>query len=127
MNREDVLHGIKIIAAVVCIAAVFILSYFAFRLGQEVFSDEGLTVSRSDTVSYELTIEPGEAVLKVGFDLKRHHIIRSALAFQIQSKVFETYMDPGTYTVTSRQSSKDIIKYLNQQYELNHQDEANDG
>ncbi|GEM_PF-2811450 len=115
-NKEDLFHYLKIAAAVLFLVFLFLAGFFGFRLGQMVFSDEPLTTTRDTHVSYDLKVEKGENVLMIGIDLERHGVIESGLAFYIQSKVYKCRIEPGTYTVNSKRSSKDILKDLNQAY-----------
>lgn len=115
-NKEDLFHYLKIAAAVLFLVFLFLAGFFGFRLGQMIFSDEPLTSVKADHVSYELKVEKGENVLSIGMDLEKHGVIESGLAFYLQSKVYKCRIDPGTYTVNSKRSSKDILKDLNQAY-----------
>lgn len=115
-NKDEILHYIKIALAVMLLVAGVILSVLSFRLGRLVFTDDAMTDSRSENIAYELTIKKGESSILVGLELKKAGVIRSAAAFFIQSKVYKCRIAPGTYTVYSKNSSKDIIKYLNQEY-----------
>ena len=56
-------------------------------------------------------------------ELEKNGIIESGLAFWVQSKLYDCRIETGTYTVNSRNSSKEIIKYLNQEYLKAHQEE----
>ena len=115
-DREEIRHYVKIACAVLLIVFGVGLAVLSFRLGQLVFTDDAMTDSRADTIAYEITIEKGESTILVGIELQRAGIIRSAAAFFVQSKVYECKIAPGTYTVYSKNSSKEIIKYLNQEY-----------
>lgn len=115
-RKEDLFHYLKIAAAVFFLVFLFLAGIFGFRLGQMVFSDEPLTSTRDSHVSYELTVAKGENVLMIGRDLEKHGVIESGVVFYIQSKVYKCRIDPGTYTVNSKRSSKDILKDLNQAY-----------
>lgn len=115
-DREEILQNLKVVLAVLLIVAVVFSAVFSYRLGRLVFSDEPMTDSRTENITYDITITPGESTLRVGFELKRAGIIRSAAAFFLQSKVYECKIAPGKYTVYSKNSSKEIMKYLNREY-----------
>ncbi len=120
-KKEDLFHYLRIVIAILALVLVVLLSYFGYRLGRMVFSDEGLTNLRTENRSYTLVVEKGESVLTIGRELQKNNIIENGLAFFIQSKVYSCKVEPGIYNVTSRQSSKEIIKYLNQEYLNIHQ------
>lgn len=122
-KKEDLFHFLKIALAIVGLAAVILASYFGFHFGQAVFTDESMTNNRATNISYELVVEKGDKVLKIGRELEKNGIIESGLAFWVQSKLYDCRIETGTYTVNSRNSSKEIIKYLNQEYLKAHQEE----
>ncbi len=115
-NREDLRHYIKIILAVFLLVLGAAMAVFSYRLGRLVFTDDAVADSSVDNITYEITITPGESTLAVGFELMREDVIPSASAFLIQSKIYKCKIAPGTYTVYSKMSSKEIIKYLNQEF-----------
>ena len=115
-DKEDVLHVLKIILAVLLLVVGVLLAAASYYMGRQVFTDEPVSDSRTTAVTYDITIEQGESTLLVGWDLSRHGVIRSGIAFFIQSKVYDCKIAPGTYSVNSKSSSKEIIKYLNQEY-----------
>ncbi len=115
-TKQDFFHVMKIVTGILLFAVVVLLSILGFRLGRQIFTDTPKTVYRTEHISYDLTVTKGESVLKVGRDLEEHGIIESGFAFFVQSKVYSCKIAPGTYTVSSRTSSKDILKYLNAEF-----------
>ena len=115
-ENGDFFHYIRAGIAVLIVVLVVLSAYFFFRLGMLVFTNEPVTTLRTEVVTYELTVVPGERVLTIGMELEDHGIIKNAMAFWIQSRVYQCRIAPGTYTVTSKMSSKEIMKYLNQEY-----------
>jgi len=115
-KTRDLFHYLKIVIAVLMVVFIAISSYFGFRLGRMIFTDDAKTTLRTDHISYELVVTKGESVLAIGRDLEEHGIIESGLAFFLQSKIYKCRIAPGTYTVNSRDSSKAIIKELNNAY-----------
>ena len=116
MEGSDFFHYVRAFIAVLIVVLVILSAYFFFRLGQLVFTNEPVTTLRTEVVTYELTVQPGERVLTIGLELEDHGIIKNGMAFWIQSRVYQCRIAPGTYTVTSKMSSKEIIKYLNQEF-----------
>ena len=123
IKKEDLLHNLKIAVAVIGLVALVLLTWWGYNFGHAVFSDEPLTVNKGTHITYELTVFHGESVLKIGRELKKAGVIDDALVFWAQSKVYQCRIEPGSYTVSSKNSSKDIAKYLNQEYVKAHKDD----
>jgi cell division protein YceG involved in septum cleavage len=119
-QKQDAFHYLKFTIMVLFIAMIVLLTVFGYRFGQDLFSDESVS-EPGKGVDYTLKIEPRESVFTIGTELREHGIIKSAAVFFIQSRLYGLKIDPGTYVVSSEQSSKAILRYLNQQYEQNRQ------
>lgn len=119
-QKQDAFHYLKFAIMVLFIAMIVLLSVLGYRFGQDLFSDESVSPSGKG-VEYTLKVEPRESVFTIGTELREHGIIKSAAVFFIQSRLYGLKIDPGTYVVSSEQSSKAILRYLNQQYEQNRQ------
>ena len=117
-QKQDSFHYLKFAIMVLFIAMVALLAVFGYRFGEALFSDEAVS-EPGQGVEYTLQVEPRESVLTIGTDLREHGIIRSAAVFFIQSRLYSLKIDPGTYKVSSDQSSKAILRMLNQKYEEN--------
>ena len=117
-QKQDAFHYLKLAIAVLFVAMTVLLAIFGYRFGRELFSDEAISETGKG-VEYTLQIEPRENVLTIGKDLREHGIIRSELVFFIQSRLYGMKIDPGVYTVSSDQSSRAILRMLNQQYTEN--------
>lgn len=116
-KKEDFLHYMKIVIAILIVAFVILACYFGYRFGRMVFSDEPMTNSSANAVNYTLTVTKGEKVLTIGNDLERAGVIESGFVFFVQSKVYGCKIDPGTYEVSSMRSSKAILKQLYAEYQ----------
>lgn len=121
-KTENFLHYLKIVTAVIGLVGLVVACWFGYHFGQAIFTDESMTNNRATNITYELTVTKGESVYTIGRELEKNGIIESGLAFLAQTKIYDCKIDPGTYTVSSRQSSKDIVKYLNQEYVKAHQE-----
>ena len=117
-QKQDAFHYLKFAIMVLFIAMVALLAVFGYRFGEALFSDEAVS-EPGQGVEYTHQVEPRESVLTIGTDLREHGIIRSAAVFFIQSRLYSLKIDPGTYKVSSDQSSKAILRMLNQKYEEN--------
>jgi len=119
---KDFFHYLRIVIGVLMGVFIGISAYIGFRFGRMIFTDEPMTRIRTDHVSYELTVREGESVLSVGKDLEEHGIIENRFVFFVQSRIYKCRIAPGTYTVSSRDSSKAILKSLENAYVLKHQE-----
>ena len=122
-KRGDFLHYMRIVIAVLMVVFTGLSCYVGFRFGRMIFTDEPKTTLRTEHVSYELNVVKGESVLSIGKDLEEHGIIESAVAFFVQTKVYKCKIAPGTYSVSSRDSSKAIVKALNSAFIKGSQEE----
>ena len=122
-DRGDLFHYIRVAIGILTITLTVLACYFGYNLGREIFTDEAKTTYRTDHVTYTLVVRKGEGSMAVGRDLKEHGIIRNALAFAIQTKVYQTKIEAGEYVVSSRQSSKAIAKYLNDEFVKAHSED----
>ncbi|MBR0087875.1 MAG: endolytic transglycosylase MltG [Lachnospiraceae bacterium] len=120
---KDFFHYLRIIIAILMGVFIGISAYVGFRFGRMVFSDEPMTRIRTDHVSYELTVQKGQSVLSIGKDLEEHGIIENRFVFFVQSRIYKCRIAPGTYTVSSRDSSKAILKSLENAFVLKSQEE----
>jgi len=123
-DRGDLFHWIRIVIGILLLTLIVLGTYFGFVLGREIFTDDSRTTVRTEHVTYTLVVRKGEGSLAVGRDLKEHGVIRNALAFAVQTKIYQTKIEAGEYTVTSRQSSKAIAKYLNDEFVKAHSEDT---
>ena len=119
-QKQDAFHYLKFAIMVLFIAVIALLAVLGYRFGRALFSDDSISAP-GEGVEYTLKVESRESVYTIGTDLREHGIISSAAVFFIQSRLYGMKIDPGTYKVSSEQSSKAILRYLNQQYEQNRQ------
>ena len=112
-KRHDAFHYLKIAIAILLVVLVLILAVWGFLIGRALFTDAG-QMPQGQGVEYQLNVREGESTFQVGRDLESNEVIGSALVFLVQSKLFKCTIKPGTYTVNSAQSSKAILKQLNQ-------------
>lgn len=106
-----VIYAALRIALVCLIAVVFYIGVTkAYTLGYDIFSDEAK--NREPGISLEITIVDGQSPFKIGQTLEEKGIIENGLAFGMQCMVYDTELYPGTYTVTSAMSSKEIMNLM---------------
>ncbi|MBO4412179.1 MAG: endolytic transglycosylase MltG [Lachnospiraceae bacterium] len=114
-QKKDLFHYLKILIVVLFFVLLAIVCYVSFRFGVLIFTNDGVTDSEH-AVTYTLRVEQGESVYQIGRDLETHGIIENRFVFMIQSKLYKCTIAPGTFTVNSGMSSKEILKYLNREY-----------
>ena len=61
-----------------------------------------------------VTIKTGEAAAESAHTLARLGLIDNELAFQVQMKFYEYEIYPGTYTLNTSMTAKDILQMLNE-------------
>lgn len=101
--------GIALRVAVTCLIVVifYIGMSSAYRLGYRIFSNEA--VDSAPGISMNITVVEGQSAYAVGQTLQKKGIIEDGIAFWIQSMVYEADIYPGTYTVSTAMSSKEIL------------------
>ncbi|MBR4769188.1 MAG: endolytic transglycosylase MltG [Lachnospiraceae bacterium] len=115
-KKADLFHILKIVIMGLLIALFIVLIALSYRAGVLLFTNDGVTGPDEREVTYTLQVEKGDSVLKIGSVLKENGIISSAVVFFVQSKLYKCRIAPGTYTLSSRNSSKAILKYLEEEY-----------
>lgn len=101
--------GIAIQVAVTCLIVVvfYIGMSRAYRLGYHIFSNEA--VDSAPGITMNITIVEGQSAYTVGQTLQKKGLIEDGIAFWIQSMVYDADIYPGTYTVSTAMSSKEIL------------------
>lgn len=97
------------ITLVIMIFSVGISKGFSF--GYAVFSGQGVENAPGRDMTF--VIEEGDSVKEVAKGLKNLGLIESPLVCQIQEKLFEYEIHPGTYELNSSMSSKEMLKLFN--------------
>lgn len=110
-KKKDLFHYLKIVIAILLLALVVLLAIFGYRFGAALFTDAGKDAAGQGK-EYTITVVQGEKTFAIGRELADAEVIDSPLVFLVQSKLFKCTISPGTYTVSSEQSSKAILKYL---------------
>ena len=60
----------------------------------------------------EITLEPGASVSSVGKRLEKQGLINNQYSFIIQAMVYEYEIQPGTYTLNTSMTSREILDML---------------
>lgn len=118
-NRKTEKSGFskgKTIFFIVLALVILVLCFFGYQIGRDIFRSEAKT-NTEHRYSYTLEVSKGESAFSVGAKLKSNRMIDSSLVFFLQSKLYRCKIKEGTYTVYSDMSSREILKYLNREYE----------
>lgn len=97
-------------------ALVFFLLYEGitrgYSLGHEVFSPTA--VAEAPGTDKEFTIRNGESLSEVAEELEKSGLINNKLIFIIQAKFFDYEVYPGTYTLNTSMTSRDMMKAIDE-------------
>lgn len=102
-------------AGKVIIGALLVLLLFegvrwSFAFGHAIFYQEPAEAAPGK--DHEIELEQGETLDTLAKTLAKNGIIRNELAFVIQGKLYETALYPGTYTLNTSMTTKEILDKL---------------
>ncbi len=107
---------ISMSARLLVYALVFFLLYEGvtrgYSLGHEIFAPTA--VAESPGSDREIVIEEGESLTKVAAKLEKDGLIQNRLIFVIQSKFYDYDIYPGTYTLNTSMTSRDMLKLIDE-------------
>ncbi len=95
-------------------AVAILLLYEGATKGYE-FGHEIFYASSMEEVpgrDMEITLEPGASVSAVGKRLEKQGLINNQYSFIIQAMVYEYEIQPGTYTLNTSMTSREILDML---------------
>lgn len=78
----------------------------------EVFSPTA--VAEAPGTDKEFTIRNGESLSEVAEELEKSGLINNKLIFIIQAKFFDYEVYPGTYTLNTSMTSRDMMKAIDE-------------
>lgn len=97
-------------------ALVFFLLYEGitrgYSIGHEIFSPTA--VAEAPGKDMEITVKKGESVSAVAGELEKSGLIKNKLIFVIQAKFYDYEVYPGTYTLNTSMTSKDMLKLIDE-------------
>lgn len=97
-------------------ALVFFLLYEGvtrgYSLGHEIFAPTA--VAEAPGSDRMIVIEEGESLTKVAARLEKDGLIQDKLIFVIQSKFYDYDIYPGTYTLNTSMTSRDMLKLIDE-------------
>lgn len=85
-----------------------------YDFGYRVFANEGEDEDKDkDIEQFVISISEGSTVLGVGLQLQNQGFIDDAYVFLAQSIIFELDVNPGTYTISKEDSSRELLETFN--------------
>lgn len=97
-------------------ALVFFLLYEGitrgYSIGHEIFAPTA--VAEAPGKDMEITVKEGESVSAVAGELEKSGLIKNKLIFLIQAKFYDYEVYPGTYTLNTSMTSKDMLKLIDE-------------
>ena len=121
MDREEssirqlssILSGVaaRVIAAALLVLLAYTLVMAAFRFGFTVFCADSVDPPPGRDV--EVTVERGETIDEFAAALYKEGVIPNEYAFRIQARLYDIGFYPGTYTLNTSMSVREIVKTIN--------------
>ena len=97
-------------------ALVFFLLYEGitrgYGLGHEIFAHTA--VAEAPGTDKEFTINKGESLSEVAGELEKSGLIKNKLICIIQAKLYDYEVYPGTYTLNTSMTSRDMMKSIDE-------------
>ncbi|MFR1831710.1 MAG: endolytic transglycosylase MltG [Lachnospiraceae bacterium] len=81
-----------------------------YEFGHEIFYASSMEGAPGRDM--EITLEPGASVSSVGKRLEKQGLINNQYSFIIQAMVYEYEIQPGTYTLNTSMTSREILDML---------------
>lgn len=78
-----------------------------YEFGHEIFYASSMEEAPGRDM--EITLEPGASVSEVGKKLEKQGLISNQYSFIIQAMVYEYEIQPGTYTLNTSMTSREIL------------------
>ena len=83
-----------------------------YAFGYELFNPKA--VSGAPGVEKQVTIQEGASASQVAKTLKTYGLITNEYIFILQDKFFDYTIHPGTYTLTTAMTSRDMLELFNE-------------
>ena len=108
----DFLSGMagRVIIIALMVLVIFVSVRFSFRFGHSIFYQSPAEAAPGRDV--EVTIEKGASIDELAEQLYDDGIITNTLAFQIQGRLYKVNYYPGTYTLNTSMTVKEILETL---------------
>jgi len=111
-KTADFLSGMagRVIMIAIMILVIFVAVRFSFRFGHSIFYQSPAEAPPGRDI--EVTIEKGASIDELAEQLYDDGIITNELAFRIQGRLYKVNYYPGTYTLNTSMTVKEILEAL---------------
>ena len=108
----DFLSGVagRIIVIALMVLVIFVAVRFSFRFGHSIFYQSPAEAPPGTDV--EVTIEKGASIDELAEQLYEDGIITNAFGFRIQGRLYKVNFYPGTYTLNTSMTVKEILQAI---------------
>ncbi len=116
MDEQDNRTGfarisIRVLGYVVMAVIIAVFAVFAFRFGNQIFSDKGVDEAPGTDMTF--TVDEGTTINQLGKTLEEFRVIKSSTVFRVQAVVYGvSNVKEGTYTFNTSQGGEDIFKVI---------------
>lgn len=100
----------KVIAAAVLVLLAYILIRLCFSFGRSLFYVDPAEAAPGTDV--EITVETDDDINTLADRLYEDGVITNALSFKVQGTLYETELYPGTYTVNTSMTIKEMLSSM---------------
>ncbi len=100
----------RLIIYAVAILLIYEGATKGYEFGHEIFYASSMEEAPGRNV--EMTLESGASVASVGKKLEKDGLIHNRYSFIIQAMVYEYEIQPGTYTLNTSMTSREILEEL---------------
>lgn len=103
---------LKMVIAVAIVALFYVVCSKTFQYGADIFSEEPMD-ARGTGRDVVVTIPENTTAAELGEILEGNGLVEDAGIFQIQARLYELTITPGTYEFSTEQNVEDIIDIIN--------------
>ncbi len=100
----------RLIIYAVAILLIYEGATKGYEFGHEIFYASSMEEAPGRDM--EMTLEAGTSVASVGKKLEKDGLIHNRYSFIIQAMVYEYEIQPGTYTLNTSMTSREILEEL---------------
>ncbi len=104
-------HIMKISFKIFLITVIILVFYFgmgrAFNTGYQIFSDKPVSTGTGRNITVEIT--KNESTFEIARDLEKKGVIKDSYAFIFQRIFFGYRLYPGTYTLNTSMTIREIL------------------
>ena len=113
---------VKILAYAAVVAVLIWGARLGYRFGREIFCPAAVSGGPGREVSF--TVKENDSASRIAGELKEDGLIENRAVFLIQSQLFETEFQPGTYELSTAMDSRKILAVLSGQVQETEEEET---